>query len=105
MKQNIIRQKTLFDDENSDSNYFKEEIKRIHQQEIKEKEKAYMKKYAKRVQVPLSEVDKTIERNMKAYEEMLKDIYGGTIPNDKKSYSDMVKEIVRDFISDADYEF
>lgn len=46
-KQKIIRQKTLFDDENSDENFLKEELKRRRQLEIKRKEKESIEKYNK----------------------------------------------------------
>lgn len=75
-KSMIKRQKTLFDDENSDDIYFKEEMKKIREREIKEKEKVYLENYAKSIQVPLSEADKHIEDGIKTYESMIIKIFG-----------------------------
>jgi hypothetical protein len=44
-KPKIVRQRTLFDDENSDLNYLKEELKKLRLKEIKEKEKKAEEKY------------------------------------------------------------
>lgn len=44
-KPKIVRQRTLFDDENSDLNYLKEELKKLRLKEIKEKEKKTEEKY------------------------------------------------------------
>lgn len=102
----IIRQKTLFDDETSDDKYFREEIKKKRKKEIKEKEKAYMERYAKNCQVNLSEVDKIIERNNEFYEEMLKGVFGSSISNDEKPYRDMLEEWFKDYVSDnTEYDF
>ena len=84
----IIRQKTLFDDENSDELYFNEEMKRIRKKEIKEKEKSYLNQKAKENQVPLSESRKVIERSMKQYDDMILEIFG-----DEKVFNDWCKEI------------
>lgn len=46
-KQKIIRQKTLFDDENSDEKFLREELKRRRRLEIKRKEKESIEKYNK----------------------------------------------------------
>lgn len=72
----IIRQKSLFDDETSDDIYFKEEMKRIREKEIREKEKAYLENYAKSIQVPLSEADDHIKNSIKAYENMIIESFG-----------------------------
>lgn len=102
----IIRQKTLFDDETSDDKCFREEIKKKRKKEIKEKEKAYMERYAKSCQVNLSEVDKIIERNNEFYEEMLKGVFGSSISNDEKPYRDMLEEWFKDYVSDnTEYDF
>lgn len=89
MTQQIIRQKTLFDDENSDELYLKEEMKRLRRKKIKEKEKDYLKRKAEENQVPLSESRRVIERDMKQYDDMILKIFG-----DKDVFNDWCKEIL-----------
>lgn len=84
----IIRQKTLFDDENSDELYFNEEMKRLRRKEIKEKEQAYLNQKAIENQVPLSESRRVIERSMKQYDDMILEIFG-----DKDVFNDWYKEL------------
>lgn len=45
MKPQIVRQKSLFDDEKSDFQYLKEELRKLRLKEIKEKEKKALLKY------------------------------------------------------------
>ena len=45
MKKEIFRQKTLFDDENSDYLFLVEELRKIRLKERKEKEKKAIQKY------------------------------------------------------------
>lgn len=104
--QKIIRQKSLFDDENSDEIFLKEELRKRRQLEIKRKERELEEKHAKSCQVDISEVDKIIERNNEFYEEMLKGVFGSSISNDGKPYRDMLEERLKNCISDnTEYNF
>lgn len=68
----IVRQKTLFDDENSDEVYFKQEFKKLRIQEIKEKEKQanekWLEEYRASRKIP-EELDKEIKTMLAQNEE------------------------------------
>lgn len=85
----IIRQKTLFDDENSDELYFKEEMKRLRKKEIKEKEKVYLNRKANDAQIPLSEAKGIILRSMKQYDDNIAKLFG-----DKDALENWFKESI-----------
>ncbi len=77
--QKIIRQKTLFDDENSDENFLKEELKRRRRLEIKRKERELEEKYAKSCQIDVSEVDEHIKQSVEQYKKMIIETFGSDI--------------------------
>lgn len=75
-KQKIIRQKTLFDDENSDENFLREELRKRRQLEIKRKERELEEKYAKSCQIDVSEVDEYIKQSIEQHKKMIIETFG-----------------------------
>lgn len=74
--QKIIRQKTLFDDENSDEDYLREELRKRRQLEIKRKERELEGKYAKNCQNDVPEVDEYIKQSIKQHKKMIIETFG-----------------------------
>lgn len=74
--QKIIRQKTLFDDENSDEDFLREELRKRRQLEIKRREHELEEKYTKSCQIDVSEVDEYIKQSIEQHKKMIIETFG-----------------------------